>query len=95
MQFGPLPVLVPAALWLLYQDHVGWAIALGVWALLMSVGDNVLRPWLIQRGARLPFILVLGGVIGGLLAFGLAGIFLGPMLLAVAQRLMERWMAES
>jgi len=95
MQFGPLPVLVPAALWLLYQDHVGWAIALGVWALLMSVGDNVLRPWLIQRGARLPFILVLDGVIGGLLAFALAGIFLGPMLLAVAQRLMERWMAES
>ena len=56
--------------------------------------DNVLRPWLIQRGAKLPFLLVLGGVIGGLLAFGVAGIFIGPILLAVVKRLMERWAAE-
>jgi predicted PurR-regulated permease PerM len=94
MQIGPLPVLVPGALWLLYQHQVGWGIALAVWAVLMSVGEGIMRPWLIQRGAKLPFMLVLVGVIGGLFAFGLAGIFLGPMLLAVAQRLMERWMSD-
>ncbi len=94
MQLGPMPILVPAALWLLYQDHVGWAIALGVWAVVMSMGDGILRPWLIKRGAELHFMLVIVGVVGGLLAFGVAGIFLGPMMLAVAQRLMERWMAE-
>lgn len=95
MQIGPLPVLVPAVLWLWFQGEVGWSIALAVWAVTMSVGDGFLRPWLIQRGASLSFILVLGGVIGGLLAFGIAGIFIGPILLAVVKRLLERWVAES
>ena len=95
MQIGTLPVLVPAALWLLFQQHPGWAIALGVWAAVMSVSDGIMRAWLIRRGAELSFMLVIVGVIGGLLAFGLAGIFLGPMLLAVAQRLLERWMADA
>jgi predicted PurR-regulated permease PerM len=95
MQIGPLPVLVPGALWLLFQHQIGWGIALAVWAVMMSVGEGIMRPWLIKRGAKLPFMLVLVGVIGGLLAFGVAGIFLGPMLLAVAQRLLERWMADA
>jgi len=95
MQIGPLPVLIPAVLWLWFQGEVGWSIALAVWAVTMSVGDGFLRPWLIQRGASLSFILVLGGVIGGLLAFGVAGIFIGPILLAVVKRLLERWVAES
>jgi predicted PurR-regulated permease PerM len=94
MQIGPLPVLVPAALWLMFHQHVGAGVALAVWAALLSVGDNLLRPWLIQRGAKLPFMLVLGGVLGGLLAFGIAGIFIGPILLAVLQRLMARWVEE-
>ena len=79
---------------LIFQQRIGWGITLVVWALLMAVGDAFLRPWLIQRGAKLPFMLVLGGVVGGLLAFGVAGIFVGPILLAVVKRLMERWVAE-
>ena len=94
MQIGPLPVLVPGVLWLVFQNQVGWGVALAVWALLIAGGDAILRPWLIQRGAKLPFILVLGGVIGGLLAFGVAGIFIGPILLAVVKRLMERWASD-
>ncbi len=94
MQIGPLPVLVPAIVWLCINGSIGWGVALAVWAVGMSVGDSLLRPWLIQRGARLPFILILGGVIGGLLAFGVAGIFIGPILLAVLKRLLERWVAE-
>lgn len=95
MQLGTLPVLIPAALWLGSQHQLGWAIALTAWAMLMSVGDGVLRSWLIQRGARLSFMLILGGVIGGLLAFGVAGIFIGPVLLAVAQRILDRWANET
>jgi predicted PurR-regulated permease PerM len=95
MQIGPMPILIPGVVWLLFQQHLVWGIALAVWAVLLSVGDGILRPWLIQRGAKLPFILVVGGVIGGLLAFGVTGIFVGPMLLAIAQRLMERWMSET
>ncbi len=94
MQIGPLPVLIPAILWLCIDGRIGWGVALAIWAVGMSVGDSLLRPWLIQRGARLPFILILGGVIGGLLAFGVAGIFIGPILLAVIKRLLERWVAE-
>ncbi len=94
MQIGPMPVLVPGVLWLLFQHQLGWGVTLAVWALLIAGGDAILRPWLIQRGAKLPFILVLGGVIGGLLAFGLAGIFIGPILLAVLKRLMERWASD-
>jgi predicted PurR-regulated permease PerM len=94
MQIGPLPVLVPAALWLMFHQQVGWGVALAVWAGLLSVVDNLLRPWLIQRGAKLPFLLVLGGVLGGLLAFGIAGIFVGPILLAVLQRLVARWVED-
>ncbi len=91
MQIGPMPVLVPAVLWLVFQHRIGAGVALSLWAVLIASGDAILRPWLIQRGAKLPFMLVLGGVIGGLLAFGVAGIFVGPILLAVVKRLMERW----
>jgi predicted PurR-regulated permease PerM len=95
MQIGPMLVLIPGVLWLLFQQQVGWGIALGIWAVLVSIGEGIMRPWLIQRGAKLPFMLVLVGVIGGLLAFGVTGIFVGPMLLAVVQRLMERWMSDA
>jgi predicted PurR-regulated permease PerM len=56
--------------------------------------DNVLRPMLIQRGADLPLLLIFAGVIGGLLAFGLVGIFVGPVVLAVAYTLLTAWIGE-
>jgi len=63
-----------------------------VWGgIAVSSTDNFIRPWLISRGANLPLILIILGVIGGLLAFGFLGLFLGPVLLAVAWRLVERW----
>jgi len=57
--------------------------------------DNVLRPLLIRMGADLPLLLILAGVIGGLLAFGLVGIFVGPVVLAVAYKLLGDWIAEA
>jgi len=56
--------------------------------------DSVLRPLLIRKGAHLPLVLLLAGVIGGLIAFGLVGIFLGPVVLAVGYTLLQSWMAE-
>jgi len=55
--------------------------------------DNVLRPILIRRGADLPLLLVFAGVVGGLIAFGLVGLFIGPMLLAVTWTLSKAWVA--
>jgi predicted PurR-regulated permease PerM len=93
-QIGPIPVLLGAAAWAFYDGSTGWAIFLGVWGVLVGTLDNVLRPWLIKMGADLPLLLIFAGVIGGLLAFGLVGIFVGPVLLAVAYTLLEAWIHE-
>jgi predicted PurR-regulated permease PerM len=85
-----------ATIWLLSQQQLGWAIFMAVWGtLLVSSIDNVLRPLLISRGASLSFALVFVGVIGGLLAFGFVGIFLGPTLLALTWRLWNTWIERS
>jgi predicted PurR-regulated permease PerM len=97
-QIGPMPVLLGAAAWAYWGmgdgGSLGWAIALAVWALIVGTIDNVVRPLLIQLGADLPLILIFAGVIGGLFAFGLVGIFVGPVVLAVGYTLLEAWMHE-
>jgi predicted PurR-regulated permease PerM len=65
-----------------------------VWGLLLISGvDNVVKPMLISRGSNLPFLLVLLGVLGGVIAFGFVGIFIGPTLLAVLYSLLLNWAA--
>lgn len=91
-QVGPIPVLVPAIIWAFWSDSTGWGIFLIVCAVLIANLDNVLRPALIRMGADLSLLLIFGGVIGGLVAFGLVGIFVGPVVLAVAWKLLEAWM---
>ncbi|MCL4178332.1 MAG: AI-2E family transporter [Verrucomicrobia bacterium] len=90
---GPPLVWFPAVIWLYQQDSTGWAIFMLVWGLIVSSVDNLVKPWLISQGSNLPFILIFFGVIGGALAFGVIGVFLGPTLLAVAYRLIEEWSA--
>jgi predicted PurR-regulated permease PerM len=94
-QLGPLPVLVPAVVWLYWSGESVWGTVLVIWSVLLSTTDSVVRPLLIRRGAHLPLLLLLAGVIGGLIAFGLVGIFLGPVVLAVAYTLLLSWMAEA
>ena len=94
-QLGPLPVLVPAIIWLFWSDASVWGTVLIVWSVLLSTMDSIVRPLLIRRGAHIPMVLLLAGVIGGLIAFGLVGIFLGPVVLAVAYTLLLSWMAEA
>jgi len=93
-QVGPVPVLVPAAIWAFWSGQTGWGIFLLVWAAVVATLDNVLRPVLIRLGADLPLLLIFAGVIGGLLAFGLVGIFVGPVVLAVAYTLLEAWLSD-
>jgi predicted PurR-regulated permease PerM len=88
-------VWVPAGLWLINDGQTGRGIFVLLWGMLaVSTIDNVIRPLIISRGSVLPFILVLLGVLGGIAAFGLIGVFLGPVLLAVAYALLLEW-AES
>jgi predicted PurR-regulated permease PerM len=90
--FGPPVVWIPAALWLFAQGEPGWGIFMVLWGLLgISSVDNVVRPYIISQGSKMPFVLIFCGVIGGALAFGLVGLFLGPTLLAVAYRLIDEW----
>lgn len=94
-QIGPSPVLVPAVIWMFWQgDSTGGAIFLAVACVPVIMLDNFMRPWLIKRGADLPLLLVLLGVIGGLLTFGLIGIFIGPVVLAVTYTLTMAWLAD-
>ena len=70
------------------------ATALLVWTILVGTLDNVLRPLLIRRGANLSLLLIFAGVIGGLIAFGIIGLFVGPVVLAVGATLLSEWMRE-
>ena len=93
---GPPLVWVPATLWLVYSGSPGWAVFMGLWGLLVvSSVDNFLKPWLISRESRLPLLLVFLGVLGGIIAFGFIGIFLGPTLLAVGYTLVQAWISPS
>jgi predicted PurR-regulated permease PerM len=88
---GPPLILVPAALWLFHQGSTGWGVFMLIWALGVSTIDNFVKPWLISHGSDMPLILIMFGVLGGALAFGFIGVFIGPTLLAVAYRLLREW----
>jgi predicted PurR-regulated permease PerM len=92
-QLGPLPVMLPAAIWLYTQGNHGWGIALFAYSIPVGLLDNVIRPVLIKRGADLPLLLIFAGVIGGLLTFGVIGLFVGPVVLAVTYTLLRQWVA--
>ena len=93
-QLGPGLVLVPAVIWVFATGDTGWGIFLTIVSVAAITIDNFVRPILIRRGVHLPLLLILAGVIGGLITFGLIGIFLGPMILAVAYTLFRAWLSE-
>lgn len=94
-QIGPMLILLPAVGWMYWQGDTGWATFLLVWSVVVGSLDNFLRPALIKRGADLPLLLIFAGVIGGMLSFGLIGIFVGPVVLAVTYTLMLAWIEDA
>jgi predicted PurR-regulated permease PerM len=90
-QIGPGPVLIGAVIWLYVTSGGVWGTVMLVWSLVTMSLDNILRPILIKKGADLPLVLILAGVLGGLLAFGLVGLFVGPVILAVTYTLLVAW----
>ena len=91
-QAGPGLILFPAVAWMFWMGDTGWGSFLLVWSLIVTTLDNFLRPMLIRKGADLPLLLIFAGVIGGMLGFGLVGIFIGPVVLAVTYTLFETWL---
>ena len=90
-QVGVLPVLGPAVGWLYWKGDPLWGTVLLVWAVFVMGMDNVLRPILIRRGADLPLPLIFAGVLGGIVGFGIIGIFIGPVVLGVTYTLLLDW----
>jgi predicted PurR-regulated permease PerM len=87
-------VLIPAVIWV-YSTRGGvWGTGFLVWAIFCGTFDNFVRPMLIKQGADLPLLLIFAGVIGGLLAFGVIGLFIGPVVLAVAYTLLVDWVSQ-
>ena len=93
---GPPLIWGGAAIWLFQQGDTGWGVFMLLWGFfLISSVDNIIKPLLISRGSSLPFLLVMLGVMGGVLAFGFVGIFIGPTLLAVGFSLVRKWTASA
>jgi predicted PurR-regulated permease PerM len=94
LPIGPPLVWGGAALWLLYQGQMGWAIFMALWGFFaISTIDNLLRPYLISRTSKLPLLLIVLGVLGGVSAFGFIGLFIGPPVLAIGLTLVQLWIA--
>jgi len=90
-QIGPILILLAGTAWLFANGSEGWGTFMLVWSLAVGLMDNFLRPVLIKMGADLPLLLIFAGVIGGLLSFGLIGLFVGPVVLAVTYTLVDAW----
>lgn len=91
--FGTPVAWGSAAVWLLFSGQIGAGIALLLWGtLVVSWVDNVVRPLVISRTTRIPFVLVFLGVLGGLAAFGFIGLFVGPVILAVGLAVWREWL---
>jgi predicted PurR-regulated permease PerM len=94
-QIGAGPVLIPAVIWKYASGDPVWGTVLLILTIIVGGSDNFIRPFLIKRGADLPILLIFAGVIGGLIAFGIVGLFIGPVILAVTYTLSKAWVNEN
>jgi predicted PurR-regulated permease PerM len=94
--FAAPTVWIGVCVWLFVKGSTAAAVGLAIWgAIVLGWTDHIVRPFLISREAAIPFILVLFGVLGGLATFGLVGLFIGPVILAVLLAIWREWLFES
>jgi predicted PurR-regulated permease PerM len=91
VQIGPGLVLIPSMIYLFAHADTTTAVLFMAWSIPVMLVDNVLKPYLMRRGVELPTVIILIGVVGGLLAYGLIGIFLGPVVIALGYELFRAW----
>jgi predicted PurR-regulated permease PerM len=92
-QVGPIIVLIPVTIWIFYKGEAGWGVFMVVWTVTVTMIDNFTSSLLIRKGVDLPLMLVFAGVLGGLISFGILGIFIGPAMLAVTYTLIREWVS--
>jgi predicted PurR-regulated permease PerM len=91
VQVGSTPILIPVIIWVWSVSDVGASILITVLLVLVGISDNALKPLVMGRGLSTPVLVIFIGVIGGTLAHGLLGLFVGPIVLAVAWELLMAW----
>ena len=93
MQIGTLPVLLPAAVYMFATADTVPAVVFTVFALIVGVSDNVLKPFMLGRGTDTPMLVILIGSLGGLIVSGLIGLFVGAVVLTLGYKLFLAWIA--
>ncbi|MBR0827585.1 AI-2E family transporter [Bradyrhizobium manausense] len=91
VQIGPTPVLLPVIIWIWMDKDVTAALLFTVFFVIVGLLDNILKPLVMGRGLTTPTLVILVGVIGGTLAHGIVGLFIGPIILSVAWELAVAW----
>ncbi len=91
VQIGPGLVLIPSMIYLFMNADTMTAVLFTAWSIPVMLIDNVLKPYLMRRGADVPTVIILIGVVGGLLAYGLIGVFLGPVVISLGFELLRAW----
>jgi len=94
IQVGPTIVIVPVIIWTWMTKDTTSALLFTAYMVPVNLLDNLLRPIVMGRGLKTPILVILIGVIGGTLAYGITGLFLGPIVLAVIWELMVAWVKE-
>ena len=94
IQIGALPILLPVAIWVWAVKDVGSAVLITIFLAIVGISDNALKPLFMGRGLSTPVLVIFIGVIGGTLAHGIVGLFIGPIILAVAWEIMMAWIGE-
>ena len=96
IQLPPILILGPIAAWVFANsDSTGISVFFLIWAIAVSGADGILKPMLLGRGVEVPMLVILIGAIGGMLGAGVMGLFIGPVVLAIAWELMMMWLEES
>ena len=94
LQIGSAPVLLPVIIWIWTTKELAFALPMTIYLVIVGLADNVLKPMLMGRGLSTPMLVIFIGVLGGTIAHGIVGLFVGPVILAVAWQLMMAWIRE-
>lgn len=95
VQIGVAPIMIPAVIWVFATGDTLTAVLFLVWSIFVVVSDNVLKPILLGRGVDVPMLVIFLGAIGGLLASGIIGLFVGAIVLTLGYKLFQAWLAEA
>ncbi len=91
VQIPALLIMIPLIVWVFSFASTGAATVFAIYAVLVGLSDNVLKPLLLGRGVDLPVLVVLLGAIGGMIAFGVIGLFIGAVILGLGYRVISDW----